>query len=51
MRLLSLVIPAAGPADPMDVHEQLAESAFEFMRKKNPLSPYVMRGKLFEFVK
>lgn len=51
MRLLSLVIPAAGPADPMDVHEQLAESAFEFMRERNPLSPYVMRGKLFEFVK
>ena len=51
MRLLSLVIPAAGPANPMDVHEQLAESAFDFMRRKNPLSPHVMRGNLFEFIK
>jgi pimeloyl-ACP methyl ester carboxylesterase len=50
MRSLSLLIPAAGPSNPVEVHEQLAQSAAEFIRSKNPASPNVMAGKLFEFV-
>ena len=50
MRLLSLIIPAAGPADPNEVHEQLAQSAFDFMITKDSASPYVMRGSLFELI-
>jgi hypothetical protein len=50
MRLLSLLIPAAGPSNPVEIHEQLAQSAAEFMRNKNPASPNVMAGTLFEFV-
>lgn len=51
MRLLSLAIPAAGPAQPMEIHDQLAESAIAFMKTKNPLSPTVMMGDLFEFIR
>ena len=51
MRLLSLIIPAAGPANPMEVHEQLASSAYDFMKTKDPASPFLMEGKLFEFIK
>ena len=51
MRLLSLIIPAAGPANPMEVHEQLSQSAFEFMKWKDPANPVVMSGRLFEFDK
>lgn len=50
MRLLSLLIPAAGPSNPVEIHEQLAQSAAEFIRNKNPASPNVMAGTLFEFV-
>eukprot|EP00984_Skeletonema_dohrnii_P036586 scaffold37712_cov167-Skeletonema_dohrnii-CCMP3373.AAC.3 len=50
MRTLSLLIPAAGPSSPVEVHEQLSESASEFIRNKNPASPTVQSGKLFEFI-
>eukprot|EP00985_Skeletonema_marinoi_P005159 scaffold2223_cov152-Skeletonema_marinoi.AAC.5 len=50
MRTLSLLIPAAGPSNPVEVHEELAESASEFIRNKNPASPTVQSGKLFEFI-
>lgn len=50
MRLLSLLIPAAGPSNPVEVHEQLAQSAAEFIRNKNPESPNVQAGNLFEFI-
>ena len=50
MRTLSLLIPAAGPSNPVDVHEQLSESASEFIRCKNPASPRVQSGSLFEFI-
>jgi pimeloyl-ACP methyl ester carboxylesterase len=51
MRSLSLVIPAAGPADPMRIHDQLAESAIEFMKGRDPVSERVMLGDLFERVR
>lgn len=51
MRPLSLVIPAAGPADAMLVHEQLAESALAFMRRLDPKCESVMRGNLFDIVR
>jgi len=37
MRPLSLVVPAAGPADPVAVHNQLAESAMAFLVGGDPL--------------
>ena len=51
MRTLSLVIPAAGPADPMTVHEQLADSALAFLNSKDPFDPKVQIGDLFEFIR
>jgi len=50
MRTLSLLIPAAGPSNPVEVHDQLAESASEFIRNKNPASPNVQIGNLFEYI-
>ncbi|KAL7496233.1 hypothetical protein ACHAWT_005882 [Skeletonema menzelii] len=50
MRTLSLLIPAAGPSNPVEVHERLAESASEFIRNKNPASLNVQSSKLFEFI-
>lgn len=50
MRALSAVIPAAGPSDPVKVHSQLAESANEFLKNKDPTSQNVMTGDLFERV-
>jgi hypothetical protein len=51
MRLLSLIIPAAWLANPIEVHEQWSQSAFEFMKLKDPSNPAVMSGRLFEFIK
>ena len=51
MRTLSLVIPASGPADPMTVHEQLADSALAFLNSKDPFDPKVQIGDLFEFIR
>jgi len=51
MRTLSLVIPAAGPADPMGIHEQLADSALAFLKSKDPFDPKVQIGDLFEFIR
>ncbi|KAL9189572.1 hypothetical protein ACHAXT_009247 [Thalassiosira profunda] len=50
MRPLSALIPAAGPADPVAVHEQLAESAMAFLKSRDPLRDSVMSGDLFERV-
>ena len=50
MRPLSLLIPAAGPSDPMEIHDELADSAAAFVSTVNPESPSVMIGKLFEYV-
>jgi len=50
MRPLSLVIPAAGPADPLMVHDQLAESAMAFLESRDPEPKRVMTGDLFELV-
>lgn len=51
LRPLSLFIPAAGPADPLMIHEQLADSALAFLRSQNTTSLHLMKGKLFEFVR
>ena len=53
MRPLSLLVPAAGSADPVLVHEELAESASAFLQSRDPTSPDVRRGAggLFEFVR
>jgi hypothetical protein len=52
MRPLSLLVPAAGSADPVLVHEELAESASAFLQSRDPTSPDVRRvGGLFEFVR
>ena len=50
MRCLSLVIPAAGPADPNEVHEQLAKSSLAFLESQDPTSDDVISGELFELV-
>ncbi len=50
MRTLSLLIPAAGPSNPVEVHERLAESASEFMQNRDPASPNVQSDRLFEFI-
>ena len=50
MRPLSMVIPAAGPSDPMTIHTQLADSAAAFMESQDPTSKSVMMGDLFECV-
>lgn len=51
MRLLSLIIPAAGPSNPILVHEQLSQSAYDFVKTKDPTSPGLMTGELFELIK
>ena len=54
MRPLSLLVPAAGSADPVLVHEELAESASAFLQSRDPTSPDVRRagvGGIFEFVR
>ena len=51
MRSLSLVIPAMGPADPLRIHDQLAESAIAFMKSLDATSESVMVGDLFERVR
>uniref|UniRef100_A0A7S3Q643 1-alkyl-2-acetylglycerophosphocholine esterase n=1 Tax=Chaetoceros debilis TaxID=122233 RepID=A0A7S3Q643_9STRA len=50
MRLLSTVIPACGPADPMEVHEELAQSLSAFVETGRVDSASVMKGHLFEFI-
>jgi hypothetical protein len=51
MRTVSLVIPAAGPADPMRIHEQLADSALAFLKSKDAFDPKVQVGDLLEFIR
>ena len=48
MRPLSLAIPAAGPADPWAVHEQLADSAAAFLESGDPRHERVSAGDLLE---
>lgn len=48
MRTLSLVIPACGPADPNQVHQQLAESAKAFV--SDPFRKDGLDRSLFERV-
>ena len=48
MRLMSLVIPVAGSSDPIEIHEQLAESAAAFMELRDAKSGSVVAGHLFE---
>ncbi|EJK47419.1 hypothetical protein THAOC_33859 [Thalassiosira oceanica] len=50
MRALSLIIPAAGPACPREIHEQLADSAMEFLKCRDASSQHVIGGSLFERV-
>jgi len=50
MRSLSLVIPACGPADPMQIHDQLAESAIAFLDSQDTTSTDVISHDLFELV-
>lgn len=50
MRPLSLLIPAAGPAGPEYVHDQLACSAHAFMMSKDPFDERVQASALFEFI-
>ncbi|KAL7540155.1 hypothetical protein ACHAWF_006610 [Thalassiosira exigua] len=50
MRALSLVIPAAGPADSVAVHQQLAESAIAFFESQDPMSKSVRGGDLLKRV-
>jgi len=49
MRPLSAVIPAAGPADPIQVHNELASSAAAFIESRQVNSATVMEGELFEY--
>ena len=51
MRPLSLAIPAAGPADPFMVHEQLANSAMAFFERQDSTSEKVMEGEFLEVVR
>lgn len=48
MRLMSFVIPVAGSSDPIEIHEQLAESAAAFMELRDAKSGSVVAGHLFE---
>lgn len=50
MRPLSAVIPAAGPADPIQIHEELARSAAAFIDSRQVNSASVMEGRLFEYI-
>jgi len=50
MRPLSALIPAAGPADPIQVHEELAKSAAAFIDSRQVNSATVMEGRLFEYI-
>jgi len=51
MRLLSVLIPAAGSSDPVVIHKELAESTSAFMICKDPMSANVAKGRLFERVR
>jgi pimeloyl-ACP methyl ester carboxylesterase len=50
MRPLSLLIPAAGPANPESVHDQLADSAAAFMSSRDPFDERSQAGDLFEII-
>jgi len=50
MRSLSLIIPACGPADPIQIHDQLAESAASFLYCQDTTSTDVISHDLFELV-
>jgi len=50
MRPLSAIIPAAGPANPNQVHDELANSAAAFMASRKVHLASVMEGRLFELV-
>jgi pimeloyl-ACP methyl ester carboxylesterase len=53
MRTLSFLIPVAGPADPIQVHEELAKSAAVFMKDSKQEQVYtanIMKGGLFEYI-
>jgi len=53
MRTLSFLIPVAGPADPVQVHEELAKSAAVFMKDSKQEQVYtanIMKGGLFEYI-
>jgi len=50
MRPLSALIPACGPADPVKVHEELADSASAFTESVKASSAAVMMGSLFEYI-
>lgn len=51
MRLLSVLIPAAGSSDPMLIHKELAESTIAFMMHKDPTSANLAKSSLFERVR
>ena len=49
-RPLLFVISACGPADPVEVHERLVESAVAFLRSQNPRLDGVTKEDLFEAI-
>lgn len=50
MRVLSLVIPVTGSASPLDIHEQLSESAIAFVKTRDAKGSDVISGGLFNLV-